>query len=268
MTRPKCSSKLRSLASPDVQPSWRFHIEGCDALVEPHVYDLRRMLGDSLGDWPAEGIATERRPHSLFVTALNPAAARWMSQQLPQIMRSVNRLAGRPVPVVTDALAVGAHLESHPTPDEDARPPLFVYRIGSLVVAGARDDWASWEEERLDEARAEALEDIVCREIARWLAVWSSGHGQGELASVEGMLRQLRAAGGFILLDEGRSMRITPARGPRGMARLDVRFASRWRLSGRMHIAGMRQQGYGRIQLMGTSNRSAAAPQQQLTQEG
>lgn len=226
------------------QPRLRVVHDGKPALVQPNLYDLRRSIGLAVPDWPAEHISVGRGRCSLFVTALTPQGAAWIDEHMPRLLQALARMdqgSGEPLVVVPEADVPGL--------DSSAEPGAgWLYRIGSLVVASKRQDWSPWEDEALQAAQRLVLGELIVQGLRQSLSTWHPGRAADPNGwpGVDGS--------SLCLLNEGRPMRITPERGPRGMARLDVSFVARWRLEGEFHVGGMRQQGYGRLELLGRTS--------------
>jgi hypothetical protein len=218
--------------------------ESRQTLVHPHLYDLRQTIRKALPDWPAQDIAVSRDHESLFVTALTPLGSAWLSDHLGRLMQALMHIGGAaegPLVTVPDALVPGMEMAT------GGKGSGFAYRIGSLVVASRRQDWSPWGADQLPQAQQQSLAELINDDLRNALSLWLPDEAPASDSPEPTHLH----SGLVRLVSEGRAMRITPERGPRGMARLDVSFVSRWRLQGAFFVGGMRQQGYGRVDFLG-----------------
>ncbi len=126
-------------------------------------------------------------------------------------------------------------------PHVDAARGLYV--VPRLVVANSKrgSDWDAWRKDELTHAQMEQLKQVIESDLVKELAVWGIN------------VTQL----GVIIIDAGRPMPIVQGDGPRGMARLGVKFIVPWQLDGEFFVGKLTPMGFGVIKRGGLVGHTA-----------
>lgn len=212
-----------SLVEP--QTHWRFLHQGTNRLDS---YSLRQHLKQALSATPLDlmQISVKQSDNSIGLIARNPATAAAMTTHMGAIMAAVAGIGGQLIPV-----------DLRDGPVHVASSPRTLYTIPRLVVAkakGPKSDWSAWKNDSLgDEQQAELLRLIqagIESELDTWGVKWS--------------------ANDIVIVDAGKPMPIgsvNGTEGPRGMARLGVRFIAPMHIEGQLFVGHHTLLGYGLI---------------------
>lgn len=215
-------------SSPDMPPLtqaqqmiWRFQHDGSLTL---NSYVMRLKLKKKLAS-DLKDVSLRFSEKTMTLASRTPEASAWMLKNMSAIFKAVADEAGK-------MLAVDlADTVTNCTPLQGTGRCL--YTIPRLIVANSKNSskWDAWRVDVLTEGQLEEIANLVRCELANELKRW----GICDYPS------------GVVLIDGGRPMPIIQGDGPRGMARLGVRFIAPWQLDGDFFVGKLTPMGFGVI---------------------
>lgn len=199
-----------------MQACWRFFHEGCGPLADACSYATRQRIKQRLQDWPHLSASLRTGAQSLTITARDSQATAWLVDHIGRLMSAMAAEAGRPLRVDVRTAEVSFRASSP-----------VLYTIPKLVLerssgASARR-WGQWQDAELAEQQKDGLRIVVEQGLLQELHRWGRA---GALSSLSGLR----------IVDYGRPLPIVPAEGPRGMARLGVKFVAPWEIDGELFV--------------------------------
>jgi hypothetical protein len=209
------------------QACWRFLHEGCGPLADACSYTTRQRIKQRLQDWPHLSASLRTGARSVTITARDCQATAWLVEHIGRLMSAVAAEAGRALAVDVRTSEVSFRKSSP-----------VIYTIPKLVLerssgASARR-WGQWQDVELADPQKDALHSVVEHGLLQELHRWGRASA---LSSLQGLR----------ILDYGKPMPIVPAEGPRGMARLGVKFVAPWMIDGELFVGHHTLLGYGLV---------------------
>jgi len=209
------------------QACWRFFHEGVGPLAETCSYTLRQRIKQQLPSWPHLNASLRTGARSMTITARDANATAWLVEHVGRLMGVVAAEAGRDLVVDVRTAEIGFR-KSGPV----------LYTIPRLIVerssGAAARRWGQWRDDDLNAAQRESLRSLVEQGLLGELHRW-------------GRASALEFLSGLQIVDDGKPMPIVPAEGPRGMARLGVRFVAPWEIDGELFVGHNTLLGYGLV---------------------
>lgn len=177
---------------------------------------------------------------TIFLVARNPQATDWLSENLGHMMGAVADISQKELPVTPSLAPLLAPITSD----------RHVYTIPRMIVAKPKrtESWAPWREPELGTEFAEKLASMVRDGLSSEIKTWGLD----------------APAAHITIIDEGRPMPISPATGPRGMARLGVKFVSNRKIEGALFVGLQAISGNGWVHRSGTMKNPAGRSQEVL----
>lgn len=222
------------------QHTWTFLHNGDGPLAAAGSYEIRQRLKKAIPGWPELEATVRESRQVLSVIARTPGAHEWMSAHIGELLSVLASIAQRPVAVDPKTLDVRFRVGGN-----------HLYFVPSLVVEKSRRgvDWSKWQTEKLDEALtaqvAATIESGITTELRRWGVISASFDVRG-----------------VVVIDPGRPMPIVRESGPRGMARLGVRFIAPWALEGAMFAGAHTLLGHGIVHRGGQIRKDETSQEQ------
>jgi len=219
-----------------MQASWSFLHRGETALANMETYDLRQSIKKRFPDWPHFEVTARSSKGAMTLSARTPAAATWMAENMCQVMALIAAQAQRPLPVFPNLVTPGMSSTGR-----------HLYYIRTLMVARARRSvpWDGWLTEELNEDKRDELAKLIADGISIELQRWS-------------VLVHGRALSGVVVTDVGKPMPIVPSSGPRGLARVGVKFIAPWSIDGDVFAGQHTLMGYGLVRRGGEVDKTPA----------
>lgn len=218
-----------------LQAALRFLHENTGPLASMSSYDIRMVLRERLPLAPMDAITVQPSLMTVLLSARSPAASLWMQDNLGEVMGCVAEMAGKELAVTPTQTRVMA----------EATANQYLYKFPRLIVASAKRtaSWDGWRKPELDsELRAQLLA-IIRSGLSQELEAWGCSALDAPIT----------------LLSEGRPMPISPERGPRGMARIGVKFIAPTRIEGNLFAGIHTLMGHGALHLGGAVSKSTNA---------
>lgn len=204
------------------QRNWRFLHEGNTRLSGMTPYAIRRAIKAALPDFPGDEMAVRTSLQSVLVSPMSWTANDWMRHRERDLMGIMADVANEIIPLRFEFS------------DMAARPSkATLYTIPELVVE-KKGSWEAWRKPDLDEQHQDAIRSIIKRDLQVALGRWN-------MQLPEDLVDAIR------VIDFGRPMPIVHEEGPRGMARLHVRFIAPFAIDGNLFIGGFPMLGHGKV---------------------
>lgn len=204
------------------QRNWRFLHEGSSTLSVMTSYAIRQALKSALPGCPDQELAVRTSLQSVLVSPMSLPANDWMREHERELMGVMADLSGEVTPLRNEF----ADLMIKPS-------EITLYTLPNLVVA-KKGDWEAWREDELDLVQQHALKGIIQNGLRTALGRWS-------MDIADDLLQGIR------VIDHGKPMPLVNGDGPRGMARLRVRFTAPFAIDGYLFIGGFPMLGYGKV---------------------
>lgn len=201
------------------QRNWRFLHDGGTRLAPMSSYDFRASIAKLMPDMPVLDIAVRASRLSMLVSPLRPSSNLWMKANEGLLMSAVAELAGNIVPLKHEFADIGCR-----------NAPVTLYVIPELVVM-KKGDFTAWRAEALDDVRTKAMHDMIHDGMRNLLVEWGVHDPFIPLT----------------LIDPGKPMPLVKSSGPRGMARLNVRFVAPVHIDGNLFVGGFPMLGHGKV---------------------
>lgn len=218
----------------------RFRHDGREPLASMTPYDLRQRIKPTLESIGASfmEVAVAQGENSVTLYPLTPLTSQAMQNGSLALMEVMADISGCMLEVEANRMI--------PSIARDKQT--WLHQVTKLVVCTKKDlDWAQWREPQLSPAQIAKLEADIRQGIATALQTWDK-------PAPIGLLK---------VIDAGRPMVISPARGPRVLARLGVKFIADHLIEGALFIGPCNYLGMGRIMriapIVPASNESGAA---------
>lgn len=200
----------------NVQTHWRFLHDGnfmsSSFSVRQSINPILMESGVDVSDY-----AIKQSSRSLGLIARTPAAARALESRMADVLRSIATMAGQMIPVDIKSAPVAV-----------ITSPMTLYTIPTLVVMKGRKPWDNWRGQDLDDQHQNEMKELIRAGISSELKSWGIDWD----------------ASGIHLISNGRPM-VLSGDGPRGMARLGVRFVAPWHIEGELFVGHMPYLGCG-----------------------
>lgn len=198
------------------QTHWRFLHEGAfmrDSFeIRQSINPILVEAGVNVADY-----AVKQSERSLGLIARTPQASQALESRMADVFQIIATLAGHIIPV-----------DIKSTPVAIAPAPMTLYTVPTLVVAKGRKSWDEWRVQDLSDIQKLVIKESIRSDIEAELKAWGIDW----------------EASGLHLIDAGRPM-VLSKQGPRGMARLIVRFVAPWRIEGELLIGHLPYLGNG-----------------------
>lgn len=228
-----------TLTTPLIEPQthWRFMHHGANRMDS---YALRQHLKQSLSATSLDmlQISVKQSANTIGLIARNPATAAAMTTHMGVIMGAMASIGGEQMPV-----------DLQDGPVNVSSSPRMLYTIPTLVVAkakGPQSDWSAWKNDPLGENQQAEMRRLIQTGIESELDTWGVKWWANEI----------------VIIDAGNPMPIGAghgAQGPRGMARLGVRFIAPWHIDGQLFVGHHTLLGYGLIKRGGQLREAEAS---------
>lgn len=209
------------------QACWRFFHEGCGPLADACSYATRQRIRQRLQDWPHLSASLRTGARSVTITARDSQATAWLVEHIGRLMSAVAAEAGSDLAVDVRTSEVSFRKSSP-----------VIYTIPKLVLerssGASASRWGQWQDAELGDSQKEALRTVVDQGLLQELHRW------GRASALSSLL-------GLRILDYGKPMPIVPSEGPRGMARLGVKFMAPWDIDGELFVGHHTLLGYGLV---------------------
>lgn len=237
MTNAVIDVKQAQPSSVLAQAAWRFFHDGEDPVASVTPYDFRQFLKAAIRSWPHLKISARQSAKSLTLTGRDRDSSRWMVDHMGELLAEVSNFAGKLLQVDPKTLVPGFRAG-----------PRSAYAVPRLIVqrADKNDKWERWLPDELGQVEKDAIQALIADGVAAELKRW-------------GLIGESFSPGGIIVTDYGHAMPITPAEGPRGIARLGVRFIAPWQIDGEIFVGLHTLQGHGLVYRRGELNVAQAA---------
>lgn len=244
---------------PANQPALRFFFEAGDAMEGQTSYQIRQQLKAALAAMglpaaPLDQISVRTGASSIAISARKPEAGTWMLGHVAPLMECMAAI-GKSVLEVDPVVMVPRVGASGKTTKAEAAgttatafgPTLYV--IPRLIVAKAKSKapWSAWQQPDLDAETQAQMKDLIAEGLRSEMKAWDLDAG---------FMQSLT------LIDAGRPMVISPAEGPRGLARLGVKFMANATLEGDFFVGHHTLVGHGHIVRGGTTGSKTATSTQ------
>lgn len=166
-------------------------------------------------------VSVKQSDQTVGLIARTPQAAIALEARMEGVLRAMAHVAGQMMSV--DIKTAPVHVASS---------PMTLYTIPCLIVTKSkRHDWSSWRDATLSEEQRSFVTQMIRASIESELKAWSVDW----------------QASGIQLIGDGSPMVIVVSQGPRGIARMRVRFVAPWHIEGELFCGKLTPMGYGLI---------------------
>lgn len=223
------TAELPDRRSVPAQAAWRFFHDGVGPIAQATPYSIRQFVKAALPSWPHLQVSVRQSQASITFTSRDRLATRWLIDHMAEVLGVVSDFAGQMLQVDPKMLVPGFIGGTR-----------YAYAVPKVIVqrADKKDKWARWLSNQLEQSEKDELQGLITAGVAAELKRWE-------------VIGESFSPGGIVIVDYGRAMPIVPADGPRGLARLGVRFIAPWQIHGEVFVGLHSLLGYGLVHRRG-----------------